>query len=214
MNPPKCDEIDYINFLVATQKSFSAVEASKTHPAGEDGPAHDAYTRLLYRIQSDSEALWSEVKPLVECNKGVLVVDDSTLDKPYAQKMDLVTSHWSGKHKRVVRGINLVSLLWTSGEERLPVDFRIYNKKEDDLTKNDHFRAMLRCAEERGFSPDLVAFDSWYGALENLKLIRQFEWDWLTQPKFRTLKTEQASDLTYLPIDGCLRHTEHKGARQ
>ncbi|MCL0050899.1 hypothetical protein M1N22_03585 [Dehalococcoidia bacterium] len=34
MNTPKCK--DYINFLVAAQKAFSAVEASKTHPAGDD----------------------------------------------------------------------------------------------------------------------------------------------------------------------------------
>jgi len=42
-----------------------------------------------------------------------LVLDDTTLDKPYAQKMDLVTYHWSGKHQRVVKGIALLTLLWT-----------------------------------------------------------------------------------------------------
>jgi putative transposase len=44
MNPPKCDEMDYINFLIAAQQVFSSVEASRTHPAGEQAPAHDAYT--------------------------------------------------------------------------------------------------------------------------------------------------------------------------
>ncbi len=34
---------------------------------------------------------------------GVLIVDDTTLDKPYAAKMDLVTWHWGGKHRCVVR---------------------------------------------------------------------------------------------------------------
>lgn len=187
MNPAKCDEMDYIQFLVAAQKAFSAVEAAKTHPAGEEGPAHDAYTRLLYRIRSDGEALWPEVKPLVKRDRGVLVVDDSTLDKPYAQHMALVTQHWSGKHKRVVRGINLVSLLWTDGEARLPCDFALYNKQQDGLSKNDHFRAMLRRAKARGFCPELVAFDSWYAALANLKLVRQLEWDWLTQLKSNRL---------------------------
>jgi hypothetical protein len=188
MNPPKCDELDYINFLTAAQKVFSAVEASKSHPAaGDDGPAHDAYTRLLYRVESDGEALWDEVKPLVRHDEGVLVIDDTTLDKPYAREMDLVTWHWSGKHGEVVKGINLISLLWTDGEARLPCDFRIYNKEEDGLTKNDHFRAMVRRAKERGFEPELVAFDSWYGALDNLKLIRDLEWDWLTQLKSNRL---------------------------
>jgi len=70
------------------------------------------------------------VKSLVALQEGVLVLDDSTLDKPYAQQMDLFTHHWSGTHQAVVKGINLLSLLWTDGEARLPFDFRIYKKKQ------------------------------------------------------------------------------------
>jgi putative transposase len=39
---------------------------------------------------------------------GLLILDDSTLDKPYANKIDLVVRHWSGKHHAVVRGIHLI----------------------------------------------------------------------------------------------------------
>ncbi len=131
MNPPKCDELDYINFLIAAQRTFSAVEAAKSRSPGGASPAHDAYTRLLQRIPPDSEALWREVEPVLERTKGVLVIDDSTLDKPYAAKMALVTRHWSGKHHRVVQGINLISLVWVGGESRLPCDYRLYNKAED-----------------------------------------------------------------------------------
>lgn len=183
MNPPKCDEMDYINFLVAAQQIFSSIEASKTHPAQADGPAHDAYTRLLKRLPPDSNMLWQEVEPLVEKKSGVLVIDDSTLDKPYASKMALVTRHWSGKHGRVVQGINLTSLVWTDGDCRLPCDFRLYNKAQDGLSKNDHFQHMISAARERGFAPDLVTFDSWYASLDNLKLVRKYKWDWLTQLK-------------------------------
>jgi len=70
MNPPKCDELDYINFLVAAQKVFSSVEAAKTHPAEDSGPAHDAYTRLLQRLPPDSQALWQEVEPIVKRKGG------------------------------------------------------------------------------------------------------------------------------------------------
>ena len=182
MNPPKCDELDYINFLIAAQQVFSTVEAAKTSP-DERAPAHDAYTRLLQRLPPDSAALWSEVEPLVQRKRGVLVIDDSTLDKPYASKMALVTRHWSGKHGCVVQGINLISLVWTDGDARLPCDFRIYNKAQDGLSKNDHFRHMIQQAHARGFEPELVAFDSWYSGLENLKLLRQLNWPWLTQLK-------------------------------
>ena len=221
MNPPKCDELDYINFLVAAQKVFSAVEGSKTHPAaGDGGPAHDAYTRLLYRVKSDGDALWDEVKPLVKRDQGMLIIDDTTLDKPlrgrrpYARHMALVTRHWSGKHQWVVRGINLISLLWTDGEARFPCDFRIYNKKKDGMTKNDHFRAMLRRAKERGFEPELVAFDSWYAALKNLKLVRQFEWHWLTQLKRNRLVDPDGSGnrpISEIDIPQHGRHVHLKG---
>jgi putative transposase len=187
MNPPKCDALDYINFLVAAQRAFSAVEAARTHPAGEDGPAHDAYTRLLQRAPADGEALWQEVEPLVHRTSGVLIIDDTTLDKPYASKMALVTRHWSGKHRSVVQGINLVSLVWTDGDCRLPCDYRLYNKAQDGLSKNDHFEQMIRQAKQRSFEPELVAFDSWYASLKNLKLVRQCGWHWLTQLKSNRL---------------------------
>ena len=45
--------------------------------------------------------------PLAQFDRARL--DDTTLDKSYAQKIDLVSRHWSGKHKRVVGSINLLS---------------------------------------------------------------------------------------------------------
>lgn len=183
MNEAKVDEEDYIQFLIGSPGRATATEAARTHPSDDDGPAHDAYTRLLYRIESDGDALWEEVADRVELESGILVIDDSTLDKPYAKAMELVSYHWSGKHRRVVKGINLISLLWTDGAARLPCDLRIYDKANDGLTKNDHFTAMIKAAVERGISPELVAFDSWYSSLENLKLLRDLDWTWLTRLK-------------------------------
>lgn len=183
MNAPKCTEYDYINFLVAAQQVFSAVEAARSHPDGEHKPAHDAYTRLLQRLPPDSEALWAEVQTCIQLNKGLLIIDDTTLDKPYARAMALVSRHWSGKHHQVVQGINLISLVWSDGDAVLPCDYRLYHKAQDGLSKNDLFRDMLQQAQARGFSPSLVAFDSWYSSLENLKLVRGFGWDWLTRLK-------------------------------
>jgi len=188
MNPPKCDELDYIHFLIAAQTVFTNTEAARCHPgAGADGPAHDAYTRLLYRAQADGDALWKEVRPCVRLTEGILVIDDTTLDKLYARAIRLVTRHWSGKHRRVVQGINLISLLWTDGNAHFPCDFRIYDKPHDGLSKNDHFQAMILAAAERGFHPRLVAFDSWYASLDNLKLVRSQGWNWLTQFKSNRL---------------------------
>lgn len=183
MNTPKCSDIDYINFLVASPRAVSGTEAARVHPAQSDPPAHDAFTRLLHRLEPDPDTLWQESAPLVERGRGILVADDSTLDKPYAAKIALVTRHWSGKHHAVVDGINLITLLWSDGEGLIPCDYRLYDKAIDGLSKNDHFRAMLTTARERGFTPECVAFDSWYSSLENLKAIRGYRWRWLTQLK-------------------------------
>lgn len=183
MNPPKCSDDDYINFVIATPRSVSATEAAKVQGDEEQAPAHDAFTRLLHRLEPDAATLWGEARSQVSLSRGILVIDDSTLDKPYTRKMELVTRHWSGKHHAVVSGINLITLLWTDGDRHVPVDYRVFDKKRDALTKNDHFQAMLREAHTRGFAPACVAFDSWYSGLENLKLIRSFDWVWLTRLK-------------------------------
>ena len=183
LNVIKCRDTDYIDFLVASPKHYTCTEAAKVQPDADTPPAHDAFTRLLLRLEPDPEALWREARPLVHRTGGLLVLDDSTLDKPYAKAIELVGHHWSGKHHAVVRGINLITLLWTDGDRHVPCDYRLYDKGTDGLSKNDHFAAMLRTAGERGSTPDCVAFDGWYSGLDNLKLIRGLGWRWLTRLK-------------------------------
>ena len=187
MTRSKCDDLDYIHFLIAAQRTFTCTEAAKCQPERLDAPAHDAFTRLLQRESLDTEALWQEVKPLVKLQQGVSILDDTTLDKPYAQRMEAVTWHWSGKHHRVVKGINLLTLLWTDGRAHLPCDFRVYARHLDGLTKNDHARAMWAEAKSRGFEPECLVFDSWYSSLKNLKHLDELEWRWLTRLKSNRL---------------------------
>lgn len=183
MNAPKVDELDYIQFLIAAQRVFTCTEAATCQPEQPAPPAHDAFTRLLVRQPPDTAALWQEVQPLVQRTAGALLLDDSTLDKPYARHMALVTRHWSGKHHRVVQGINLVSLVWTGDDALLPCDFRLYDKPVDGQTKNEQARAMWATAHQRGFRPKVAAFDGWYASLANLKLLRSYDWHWFTRLK-------------------------------
>jgi putative transposase len=181
MNTPRCTDTDYVDFLVATPRAVSGTEAARVQPRRPDAPAHDAFTRLLHRLEPDPATLWQEVRPLVRRDCGVLIVDDTTLDKPYARKIELVHRHWSGKHHAVVDGINLITLVWSDGESLIPCDWRLFDKPNDGITKNDHFGAMLRTAQTRGFAPECVAFDAWYASVDNLRLIRKLDWRWLTQ---------------------------------
>ena len=183
MSQPKISASQFIDFLIASPLRATATEAQRTQPDSADPAAHDAYTRLLHRLEPDSDALWGEVQPEVRRTAGVLVLDDSVLDKPYARKMELVHHMWSGKHHRVVKGIDLLTLLWTDGDRHWPCDYRLYDKPNDGKTKNDHFGDLLRVARERGFAPECVLFDGWYSSLDNLKQLRTPGWNWLTRLK-------------------------------
>src|SRR5688500_17141971 len=122
MNPPKCSDEDYINFVIATPRSVSATEAAKVQGKEEQAPAHDAFTRLLHRLEPDAETLWAEARSQISLSVRIVVIDVLTLDKRYAKKMELVVRHWSGMHHPVVSGSHLFTLLWTDGDRHVPVD--------------------------------------------------------------------------------------------
>jgi putative transposase len=182
MSRPRCTPRDYIDFLVASPRAATATEAARVQPGRPDAPAHDAFTRLLHRLEPDPATLWGEVRPLIRPDDGVLVLDDSVLDKPFARHMGLVGRYWSGRHKRVVQGIDLVSLVWTDGDAVYPCDYRLVDPADaGGRTKNDLFREMVRQAHARGFKPRCVGFDAWYSGKENLKAVRGCGWTFLTQ---------------------------------
>lgn len=220
MNPPRCHETDYLHFLLATPKVCSATEAARVQPARPHAPAHDSFTRLLQRLEPDPQTLWQEVQPLVRPDAGVLILDDSVLDKPYARHMGLVGYFYSGKHRRVVRGINLISLLWSDGDVLAPCDYRLVDPAQGKaVTKNHHFRDLLRQAHSRGFRPRCVLFDAWYSGKDNLKAVRDCGWTFLTQVRSNrrvNLDRQGNRPIRELPIaaDGTIVHLEGFGLVQ
>ena len=216
MNPPKCTSDDFINFLIASYQACSCTEASRCLQSESESIAHDSVKRLLERQSHHTETLYNEARRLIQQDKGVIVIDDSTLDKPYSHQIELVTRHWSGKHHRVVQGINLISTIWTDGSVIVPIDFRIYSPEKDGKNKNDHFREMILTAKERQFRPNCVIFDSWYSSIENLKLIRAQEWHWCTRLKSNRLVNpddaynRQISEID-IPPEGKIVHLRQYG---
>jgi hypothetical protein len=57
MNPPRVTPEDYISHLVVHPSEFTATEMARCHPDGPDAPAHDAFTRMLNRLEPDTEPL-------------------------------------------------------------------------------------------------------------------------------------------------------------
>jgi putative transposase len=193
---------NYIQFLLGSPKSVSAVEVERVSMV--EGASHDSITRFLERDEERSEDLWQEAKESIIGQNGVLVVDDSTLDKPYSREgIEAVCWHWSGKHHKVVKGINLVSLLWTDGDTHIPCDYEVYGK--ENKTKNELFQDMLRRAYHRGVKPSYILFDSWYGSAENLRIIGlDYGWKFLTRLKNnRKVKTDK-SVIVKIRSDSCI----------
>jgi hypothetical protein len=172
MSGHKCTEEIYQAFLQASSTRYTALALSEVSPKEL---SHDSVSRWLGAQDFRPRDLWSFVKTGVQLDKpGVLIIDDSVLEKPRSKKIELVRSQYSGNSHRPVAGIGLVNLLWHSTEtkEHIPVDYRIYDKSVDGKTKNVHFREMLELAKNRGLNPEAVAMDCWYSSLANLKLIR------------------------------------------
>lgn len=174
MSQSKCSLELYTRFLIANQNKYSGVELSKT----SDKPlSHDSLSKWLREVDFMSKDLWPDVINMVEREKGYLIVDDSVLDKRFSRNNELVGRHWSGNEHRLISGIDLVSLLWTHGEECIPTDYRIYQSEEKkDKTKNDHLRDMLTTAKKQVFKPQYVLGDCWYGSVENMRFIQKQGW--------------------------------------
>jgi len=62
MHSPQCKEEDYINCLIATPRQVSATEAARVQPEQAQSPAHDAFTRLLQRLEPAPETVWREAQ--------------------------------------------------------------------------------------------------------------------------------------------------------
>jgi urease beta subunit len=138
---------------------------------------HDSVNRFLLRENYTPQDLFEEVKEELVLEGGTLSGDDSVIDKPYRDpnKSEFVGYFWSGKHKRVVKGINLITLYYTDVKgNSSPVTYRIYDKREGK-TKNDYFRDMISEVQAWGLRPSWVTGGSWYASTDNLKFLRNQE---------------------------------------
>lgn len=211
----KCNEEIYSSYLMSEPNNASCLRLSEIMPE----ISHDSVNRFLNRERFDGHDLFIENKNELELLGGVLSVDDSVLDKLYSnpEHAKLVDYYWSGKHHRVVKGINLVTLFYTDINGKcLPVNYRIYDKSQNK-TKNDYFREMLSEVTEWGLSPKMVTGDSWYSGLMNLKHVRKSELDFLFGvEKDRLVSLEKGSyikvaDIPEFPENGKIVYLKEYG---
>lgn len=187
----------YMGFLMSEPKSSTCTRLSEVM-----GISHDSVNRFLLREAYEPRDLFNEAARLLNLVGGTLNVDDSTLDKPYSQHMELVGHFWSGKHHRVVKGLNLITLYYSDPQGRsLPVNYRVYDKAEGK-TKNDYFLDMLAEVLAWGLRPAFMTGDSWYSCVGNLKTVRDHRMGFLFAVESnRRVSTEKGSWVQVQKLD-------------
>jgi hypothetical protein len=179
----------YIQFLIHTPVNYTGT----TLADHVDGISHDAVSDFLAHSKSTARDIWNLSKQLIDNTEdGFLIADDSVQNKQFSEKIELVKLQYSGAEHGLVRGIGVVNLVYSNGEDYHPIDFRIYAPDQDGKTKNDHFQDMLIAAvHEKAIKAKTVLMDSWYASVPNLKLIHR-----MSMIFFTTLKENRLVSLT------------------
>lgn len=161
----------YIEYLISTPVNYTCSNLAEHL----EGVSHDAISDYLQRERLTARGLWELVKPLLgDSEAAYLIVDDSVQNKQYSRKIELVKKQYSGAVHGLVRGIGVVNLVHSDGEDFYPIDYRIYAPEADGKTKNDHFREMvLNAKSDKQLKARTVLFDSWYASVDNLKLLQR-----------------------------------------
>lgn len=131
--------------------------------------------RFLIREQYTPQDLWSEVKEKLDLIGGVLSADDTVIEKMDSDvnKTYLLGYYWSGKHKKAIKGINLITLYYTDEKgTSMPVNYRLYDPR-DGKTKNDYLREMIEEVISWGLLASTITTDCWYAAKKNLKFFKE-----------------------------------------
>jgi hypothetical protein len=210
----KCNLNLYTLFLLAEPKYVSCQRLAQIL----EHLSHDSINRFLVRERYSPQDLFECVKPRIGLHGGTLSGDDTVLDKPYSNpsKTTLVDYFWSGKHKKVVKGINLITLYYTDpAGVSVPVNYRL-NDKTDGKTKHDYFREMLFEVIEWGLLPESITADSWYACVETLTLLKHQEWGFLFAIESNRLVALDAQTYVQvhrleIPPDGVIVHLKQFG---
>ena len=163
----------YVEYLVSTPKNYPCTYVAEHR----EDVSHDVINDFLHQRRFLPREVWKLVKDHIEDSKDAfLIVDDSVQDKRYSRYIELVRAQYSGNEPRVIKGIGVVNLVHSAGQDAdfYPIDYRGYAPDVDGKTKNDHFAAMfVNAVEQKHLQARTILFDGWYASAENLKLIHR-----------------------------------------
>lgn len=154
--------LDYCQFLLSTQTNYTL-----TYFADHVKQcSHDRINRYLRGEHLRPALLWKNVQEqIVFSDHGMLIFDDTVLDKRYASTIEGVRTQYSGNAKAVIKGIGVVNCVYVNPDLNRfwEIDYRIYDPEVDGKTKLQHACEMLSQAKYGRQIPFCgVLMDTWY----------------------------------------------------
>lgn len=191
---------DYCQYLLSSQVNYTL-----TNYAEQAGwLSHDKANRFLRDVYLPPRRLWENVKDqLVPSEQGVVVFDDTVLDKRYARDIEGARSQYSGNAHGVIRGIGIVTCLYVNPhtEQFWAVDWRIFDPDKDGKSKNDHVREMLHNLHHHKKLPyRAVLMDTWYATQELMLMIEDLDKLYYCPLKSNRLVDDSRKTKPYRPV--------------
>ena len=165
--------VDYCQFLLSSQKNYT-----QTHYADHvEAMSHDRINRYLSGAKLKPSLLWKQIKDdIVHSEKGLVVFDDTVLDKRHSRAIDPVRNQYSGNAHGIISGIGVVTCIYVNPDtdQFWAIDFRIFDPDKDGKTKLDHVEDMLKNVHYHKELPyRTVLMDSWYATKDLMLLIHK-----------------------------------------
>ena len=176
----------YSDYLLA---SFGATTATGLSELLEGEVSHDQVTRYLAGTKKTASDLWRTVKSFVrdvQAETGVLILDDSIEEKPYTDENDIVCWHYDHSKDRLLKGINFLTVLYSSQGVSIPVGFHLVAKTETYLdpktqkekrrspvAKNTVGQELIKQAVRNRIPFRFVLFDVWFASAETMVFLKR-----------------------------------------
>ena len=197
----KPTRLDYCQYLLSSPHNYTL-----THFADHsDRFTHDMLNRTLGGDRVSPREIWKNVKPhLTSTAKGVVLFDDTVLDKRYAKKMALVRRQYSGNAKGVINGIGVVTCVYVNPvtDQFWLIDYRIYDPEGDGKTKLDHVKEMLSLLVYHKKLPfDRVVMDTWYATKAVMLHIEHLQKTYYCPIKKNRLVDDSGGENPYQRVD-------------
>lgn len=177
----------YSDYLIS---SFGQTTATGLSRLLDGQVSHDRITRFLSKQDYTSRDLWHLVKPKVRqiesAQDGVIIFDDTILEKPHSDENEIVCWHYDHSKGRNVKGVNILNCLYHCKGCSIPISFEVIEKdlhwidekaqklkRKSSRSKNELLRQMLKQCQHNQVQYKYVLMDNWFASKENLVAIKQ-----------------------------------------